>query len=28
VLAFSQGLLDEFARFPTDPSKVAKGPAA
>jgi hypothetical protein len=27
VLAFSQGLLEEFARFPTDPSKVAKGAA-
>jgi hypothetical protein len=25
VLAFCQGLLQEFARFPTDPSKVAKG---
>jgi hypothetical protein len=25
VLAFCQGLLAEFARFPTDPSKVAKG---
>ena len=25
VLAFSQGLLEAFARFPTDPSKVAKG---
>jgi hypothetical protein len=25
VLAFCEGLLAEFARFPTDPSKVAKG---
>jgi hypothetical protein len=25
VLAFCNGLLEEFARFPTDPSKVAKG---
>ncbi|TMB37626.1 MAG: hypothetical protein E6J62_04915 [Deltaproteobacteria bacterium] len=25
VLAFCQGLLQEFARFPTDPAKVAKG---